>query len=94
MFSDLKRAGEPCHLETWTQGSEEGSWKSAYMGKELAGCLSYPPALASFGIIARRKRLGGCVGFLLPVKAREGRVNGGVRRLVTMKFFEVGGCSC
>ncbi len=25
----LKPAGEPCHLETWTQGSEEGSWKSA-----------------------------------------------------------------
>jgi hypothetical protein len=25
----LKPAGEPCYLETWTQGSEEGSWKSA-----------------------------------------------------------------
>jgi len=44
-------------------------------------CTATPPALASFEIIARRKRLGGCVGFLLPVKARAGRVNRGVSHL-------------
>ena len=38
-------------------------------------CTATPPALASFGIRARRKCLGACFGCLLPVKAREGRVN-------------------
>ena len=31
------------------------------------------PALRSFGIIARPKRLGAGIGFVLPVKARAGR---------------------
>lgn len=31
------------------------------------------PALRNFSIIARRKGLGGGVGFVLPVKARAGR---------------------
>jgi len=38
------------------------------------------PALASFGIIARPKRLGGLVGFVLPVKARTGHVILGVEQ--------------
>ena len=51
------------------------------MGLLTNYCTATPPALASFEIIARRKRLGGCIGFLLPVKAREGRVNRGVSPL-------------
>ena len=44
-------------------------------------CTATPLALASFEIVARRKRVGACIGFLLPVKAREGRVNGDVSAL-------------
>ncbi len=38
-FLDLKRAGELCVLETCTQGSGEGSWKSAVYSNSLA---AYP----------------------------------------------------
>jgi len=50
-------------------------------------CTATPPALASFGVIARHKCLEGCVGFLLPVKARAGRVNRGVRPHLSIKDF-------
>ena len=50
-----KLAGEPCHLETWTQGSEEGSWKSA--ARELAGCLSHCPRAAVLSIFPSPKGL-------------------------------------
>ena len=52
-----------------------------YKGLLTNHCTATPPALASFGIIARHTRLGGHIGCVLPVRAREGRVNGGVSPL-------------
>ncbi len=45
-------------------------WSGVWPNKVLVPTL---PALRNFEIIARHKRLGGYISFLLPVKARTGR---------------------
>ena len=58
--------------------SEGGSCKSARK-RQLGGYLPYPcPRSAVFDIIARRKRLGGYVGCVPPVRALAGLVIVGV----------------
>jgi hypothetical protein len=71
IFPDLKLTGELCVLETCTQGSEEGSCKSALVVTRWLPILL--PALRNFEIIARHKRFGGGFGCVLPFRARAGR---------------------
>ncbi len=51
------------------------------------------PARGSFCIIVRSNGVGGVVGCVLPVKARDLLVILGVRRRLVIRFFEAGGHS-
>ncbi len=79
-----------CRVRKWHQA---GFSKRVGMGLLTKFCKRPHPRTAVFGIRARCYGAVVVSGVVLPVRAREGRLKTGVRRLRDIRFFEVGGDS-